>query len=96
MTKLYAKTKGECAVSLFDFLKTWQVCPGRLIKFNSTQIKKRTGDWGNKDRIYSAGGKQVIKIYFKDTQFPLKTKLKKDFQSNKECWKSLDLPDYLV
>ena len=26
MTKLYAKTKGAHAVSLFDFLKTWQVC----------------------------------------------------------------------
>ena len=25
MTKLYAKIKGACAVSLFDFLKTWQV-----------------------------------------------------------------------
>ena len=26
MTKLYAKTKGARAVSLFDFPKTWQVC----------------------------------------------------------------------
>ena len=26
MTKLYAKIKGVRAVSLFDFLKTWQVC----------------------------------------------------------------------
>ena len=26
MTKLYAKIKGARAVSLFDFLKTWQVC----------------------------------------------------------------------
>ena len=26
MTKLYAKIKGPGAVSLFDFLKTWEVC----------------------------------------------------------------------
>ena len=26
ITKLYAKIKGVCAVSLFDILKTWQVC----------------------------------------------------------------------
>ena len=26
MTKLYAKIKGARAISLFDFLKTWQVC----------------------------------------------------------------------
>ena len=28
MTKLYAKIKGVCTVSLFDFLKTWQVYLG--------------------------------------------------------------------
>ena len=27
MTKLYAKHKGMCTVSLFDFLKTWPVNP---------------------------------------------------------------------
>ena len=26
MTKLYAKIKGQRAISLFDFPKTWQVC----------------------------------------------------------------------
>ena len=31
MTKLYAKIKDECAVSLFEFLKTWQVWAGVFI-----------------------------------------------------------------
>ena len=26
MTKLYAKIKGARTISLFDFLRTWQVC----------------------------------------------------------------------
>ena len=30
MTKLYAKIKGARAISLFDFPKTWQVCPWDL------------------------------------------------------------------
>ena len=39
MTKLYAKIKGARAVSLFDFLKTWQVWIGSdLLQNNSRQF----------------------------------------------------------
>ena len=33
MTKLYAKIKGACSVTLFDFLKTWQVWAPPCIKY---------------------------------------------------------------
>ena len=39
MTKLYAKIKGQRAISLFDFPKTWQVCSSILY----ISLRKETG-----------------------------------------------------